>query len=97
MPAPRFTIEYEDGSSEEIKLQPKAQIAYESELGRSLRDDIESLTQMYELAWYAAGKPDGSLAKWVERVEAIAPADDGEADEDGETETRPTSRSKSRG
>jgi hypothetical protein len=86
MPAPKFTIEYTDGTTEDIKLLPKAQLAYEAETGRSLREDIESITQMYELAWYAAGRPEGGIEKWIENVEAIVPEDD---EEDGAE--RPTS------
>lgn len=90
MPAPTFTIEYTNGETQEIKLLPKAQLAYEAETGRSLRDDIESLTQMYELAFFAAGRPGGDLAQWIENVEAIAPTDTEESEGDDEGK-RPTS------
>lgn len=90
MPAPTFIVEYTDGSNETIKLLPKAQLAYEREKKRSLRDDVASLTEMYELAWYAAGKPDDSLVAWIERVESVEPEGDEEDDAN-----RPTSPSKS--
>lgn len=91
MAAPKFTIEYTDGSTGEVKLLPKAQLAYESETGKSLRDEVSSLTEMYQLAWFAAGKPEGSLEAWIEKVEALLPVEDEEEDA-----PRPTSRSKSR-
>lgn len=84
MAAPKFKVEYLDGSADSIALLPKAQLAYERETKRSLRDDIASITHLYELAWYAAGKPDGSLDSWVDRVESIVAED-----EESENESNP--------
>lgn len=87
MAAPTFIIEYIDGSAEEVKLLPRAQIAYEAETKRSLRGDVESLTELYRLAWYAAGKPDGSLQEWAEKIESLSSADENTEEGDGD---RPT-------
>jgi len=92
MPAPTFTIEYTDGRTEDVKLLPKAQLAYEATTGRSLRDEVESITQMYELAFFACGQPGGDLSAWIENIEAILPEDD---EEEGDDTERPTSPSKS--
>lgn len=89
MAAPTFKIEYESGEVEEVRLLPKAQLRYEAETRRSLRDDIASITEMYEIVWYAKGKPDGKLSDWIENVVSVDPVED-EDDED-----RPTSPSNS--
>ncbi len=91
MPAPKFTIAYEDGSTEVVRLLPKAQLKYEKETKRSLREDVGSITEMYELAWYAAGKPDGNLEAWVERVEEIVAPEEEEDDEGHEVPTSTSS------
>jgi len=82
MPAPRFNIEYTDGRSEEVKLLPKAQLAFEKETGKSLGEDFGGMvSDLYLLAWFAAGSPDGSMDNWIENVEAVSGVDNEEGDE----------------
>lgn len=79
MAAPTFKIAYTDGREEEIKMLPKAQIAYERETKRSLRDEVQSLTELYELVWYAAGRP-GTFDDFIESLEGV----ESDSDEDGD-------------
>lgn len=82
MPAPRFNVEYVDGTEGEIKMLPVAQIRFERKEGKSLGGDFgESVTDLYKLAWYAAGEPD-TFEDWLETVEAVSGQSDGEGDDD---------------
>lgn len=80
MAAPTFIVEYVDGNAEEVKLLPRAQIAYEKEQKKSLRSDFDSLTDLYRLAWYACGKPDDKMENWIENVESVEPVEDEDSD-----------------
>jgi hypothetical protein len=83
MPAPKFKVEYVDGSEEEVKLLPKAQVEYERETKKSLGEGFgESLEEVYNLAWFAAGKPNGSLDSWLDSVEAVVGIDQEETELD---------------
>lgn len=79
MAVPTFNIIHTDGTKDEVKLLPLAQMRYEKETKRSLIGEVGSLSEMYELAWYAAGKP-GKLMEWIETVEAVEPGDEDDAD-----------------
>lgn len=77
MPAPRFKIEYIDGREpDEVKLLPKAQLRFESKTGKSLGKDFgEKVSDLYSLAWFAAGEPGDSLEDWLEDIEAVTGVD----------------------
>lgn len=72
MAAPKFKIEYQDGTSEEVQLRPARQMQYEAETGEPLFDESEKIlmTKVYTLAWYAAGKPE-TLEDWAETLESV--------------------------
>lgn len=90
MAAPKFTLTYLDGTSEEVVLRPRAQIAYEEDTGEglaSLDEDIR-VSKLYRLAWYAAGRP-SDFDEWIDSLESVdLPA--GDMNDDGEADTRPT-------
>lgn len=82
MPAPQFTIEYTDGTKDQVKLLPKAQLAFEKETGKSITENFgQSMRDLYLLAWYAAEKPQGTLEAWIENVEAVTGQDELEGDD----------------
>lgn len=84
MPAPRFKIEFIDGREpEEVKLLPKAQLRFESETGRSLGGDFgQKVSDLYSLAWFAAGEPGDSLEEWLEDIEAVTGVDQDTGEDD---------------
>ena len=91
MAAPTFKVTFIEGNIEEIKLRPRAQIAYEEETGDaliSLDSDQMRVSKLYKLAWFAAGKP-GDFDEWIDSLDAVEMA--GDEDEDGDEATRPTS------
>ena len=84
MPVPRFNLIYQDGTNEEVRMRPRAQIQYEADTGEPLFKDSDNIhmTTIYKMAWYAAGKPD-TLEIWADRLEdaemIAAPDGEGEA------------------
>jgi hypothetical protein len=91
MAAPRFKVTKIDGSVEEIRLRPRAQIDYEDETGEALINlDSEDMkvSKLYTVAWYAAGKPD-TFDEWIDSLDAVEMADE-DADKEGDDTTRPT-------
>jgi hypothetical protein len=72
MPTPRFTVTYEDGSTEELRMRPRAQMAYESDTNQPLFQDTDEIrmTTIYTMAWYAAGKPD-TLDGWIANIDDV--------------------------
>jgi hypothetical protein len=90
MPAPTFTVEFLDGRVEKVKLTPRAQVDYEAATGKPLTGmggGDRPVSEMYELAWYAAGKPD-TYDTWLDGLEAIL--SEAEEQEAEESEARPT-------
>ena len=94
MPAPRFTVEREDGSVKESTLSPKWQIAYERDTGEPLFEESERVRveKVYRLGWYAEGKP-GDFDEWLDDVESVSMVND--EDEDDDSDARPTSPERS--
>lgn len=86
MAAPKFKIDYEDGTSDEVVLKPARQMQYEAEQNQPLFDEDEKIlmTKVYTLAWYAAGKP-STLEEWAETLESVEMVNDEETDADRPT------------
>lgn len=77
MATTRFTITYDDGTSESFKVKPRHLIAYEDEVG-----DVDKATKAkdaFKLAWIASGSG-LSFEEWIDTVDdidnpdAVAPA-----------------------
>lgn len=72
MPTPRFTVTYEDGSTEELRMRPRAQVAYEADTNQALFQDTDDvrMTTIYTMAWYAADRP-GELDEWIAKLDDV--------------------------
>jgi len=83
MAAPKFTIVPIDGDEEIVHLRPAQQVAYEVDFDEPLFADDEDvrMSKVYMLAWYAAGKP-GKFKDWLDTLEAVEMADQGEDQDD---------------
>jgi hypothetical protein len=91
MAAPTFKVTYEDGRTEDVKLRPRAQIDYEEETGDAIvafDTDEMRVSKLYQLAWYAAGKPD-TFNDWVDSLDSVEIAGGEDADAE-DSEPRPT-------
>jgi hypothetical protein len=80
MATTKFTVVFEDGTSEIFKVRPKDILRIERESG-GLSASVES---SYKLAWMASGTKDG-FEEWLDTVEDIEPVD-----EDTTPESNPT-------
>lgn len=89
MAQPKFKVEYEDGQVEEVAFSPKHQLRYEAETKKSLLGDVNRITDLYEMVWYAKGKPGNNLGDFFDRVVDITPL----GSEEDADEERPTSPS----
>jgi len=92
MAAPIFKVTHIDGTAEEVRLRPRAQIDYEEETGDALISfdtDEMRVSKLYTLAWYAAGKP-GEFDEWIDSLDSVEMAGGEDASEGEEQTTRPT-------
>ena len=69
-----FDITYKDGTEETVPAPPRAVWAFEKAHGRLGSKPIQ--TSMAQLAWYAAGSPEGKFEAWLALVDRL----DGEVD-----------------
>ena len=93
MAAPTFTVTFIDGTSEEVRLRPRAQIAFEEETGEALasfNSDRDESVQALSAGLVRSGQA-GGFDEWIDSLDSveIARAEDESQQGDDQT-TRPT-------
>lgn len=71
--ARKLTIIYEDGSTEEVKIGPKALLAAEDELGEEAR--TKPMRATFIAGWKGSGS-DLDFDAWLDTVEDFAESDE---------------------
>lgn len=72
----RALLTFVDGSTQEIKLTPKATIAAERKFGATLGDHGAEAT--YYMGWFVLGMPGGTngFDSWLDTVEGVEPLEE---------------------
>lgn len=70
--ATRIVVTFEDGSSEEVRLTPRAFIEAE----RKFKGELPAVEGVLYAAWFKLGKPRGHFDTWVDTVDEMSHIED---------------------